>query len=430
MLCLPPQFKDVGSMNRQRIIEIVNEQNRWRREECLNLIASESLMSPLAESVYCSDFEGRYNEHIGPDCHYEGTELQYEIEEICNQLFRDHFETPYADVRPISGAIANLIVYNALARPGDILVSLGIPNGAHISHTRWGPAGIRGLKNVDMFFDPEIMNIDVERTVDVIRASSPRLVMFGASMFLFPEPIEEIREQVGPDIKFVYDAAHVFGLVYSRVLQEPFKEGVDIITSSTHKTFQGPQGGVIIGSSGLSEKDWRKIDLSIFPGTLSNTHIHRFPSLAVTALEMNEYGEEYARQVVRNAKALGRALYDRGLKALCPDLGFTESHQVIVDVKEHGGGQKVARRMAQCNVICNKMALPGDTSNDATNNPSGIRLGVQELTRWGMKEKEMDSVAEFYKRAIIDGEPVERVKADVTAYKALYPDVHYCFPLK
>jgi glycine hydroxymethyltransferase len=387
-------------------------------------------MSPLAESLYGSDFEGRYNEHIGPECHYEGTELSYEIEEICNQLFRNHFETPYTDVRPISGAIANLIIYNALTRPGDILVSLGIPNGAHISHTRWGPAGIRGLKNVDMFFDPETMNIDIERTVDIIRASAPKLVMFGASMFLFPEPIKEIREQVGPDIKFIYDAAHVLGLVYNRLFQEPFKEGVDLITSSTHKTFQGPQGGIIIGSSGLSEKNWKKIDLSVFPGTLSNTHIHRFPSLAVTALEMNEFGEEYASQVVRNAKAFGKALYDRGLKALCPNLGFTESHQVILDVKEYGGGQKVARRMAQCNVICNKMALPNDTSNDATHNPSGIRLGVQELTRWGMKEKEMDDVAEFYKRVIIDGESVEKVKADVMAYKAQYPDIHYCFPLK
>jgi len=397
-------------MNQQKVIDIVNEQNRWRREECLNLIASESLMSPLAESVYGSDFEGRYNEHTGPECHYEGTELSYEIEEIANQLFRDHFETPYADVRPISGAISNIIVYNALTRPGDILVSLGIPNGAHISHTRWGPAGIRGLKNVDMCFDPEIMNINVERTVDIIRASDPKLVMFGASMFLFPSPIKEIREQVDPDIKFIYDAAHVLGLVYSRLFQEPFKEGVDIITSSTHKTFQGPQGGIIIGNSGLSVKDWKKIDLSVFPGTLSSTHIHRFPSLAVTALEMNEFGEEYAGQVVRNAKAFGKALYDRGFKALCPDLGFTESHQVIVDVKEHGGGQKVARRMAQCNVICNKMALPNDSSDDATHNPSGIRL--------------------FYKRIIIEREPVEKVKADIMAYKAQYPDIHYCFPVE
>ena len=414
-------------MNQQRVIDIVNKQNKWRREECLNLIASESLMSPLAASLYSSDFEGRYNEHTGKDLHYEGTKFSYEIEEICNQLFKDRFEAPYADVRPISGAIANLILYNALMRPGDILVSLGIPNGAHVSHTRWGSAGIRGLKNVDMLFDPVNMNINIERTVDIIKASNPKLVMFGASMFLFPEPIKEIREQVNPDIKFVYDAAHVFGLIYNRVFQEPFKEGIDFITSSTHKTFQGPQGGIIIGSPEQSEKDWKKIDLSVFPGTLSNTHIHRFPSLAITALEMNEFGEKYASQVVKNAKTFGKALYDREFKVLCPHKDFTESHQIVVDVKNYGGGQKVAKLMAQCNVICNKIALPNDTSNDATHNPSGIRLGAQELTRIGMKENEMDTVAEFYKRGIIDREPVEKIKANVIAYKAQYKDIHYCF---
>jgi glycine hydroxymethyltransferase len=216
-------------LEKKRVIEIVNEQNRWRREECLNLIASESLMSPLAESLYLSDFEGRYNEHEGSRCHYEGTELSYEIEEICNQLFRDRFQTSYADVRSISGAIANLIVYSALTRVGDIIVSLGIPNGAHISHTRWGPAGVRGLKNVDMIFDPENMNIDSEKTVEIIKASDPRLVMFGASMFLFPEPIKEIKEMIDPDIKIVYDAAHVLGLIYNGVFQDPFKEGADYV---------------------------------------------------------------------------------------------------------------------------------------------------------------------------------------------------------
>ena len=183
-----------------------------------------------------------------------------------------------------------------------------------------------------------------------------------------------------------------------------------------------------MGSPGLSEKDWKKIDQAVFPGTLSSTHIHRFPSLAVTALEMNEYGAEYAKQIVRNAKAFGKALYDRGFKALAPDLGFTESHQVIVDVKEHGGGQKVARRMAECNIICNKMALPSDTSDDATHNPSGIRLGVQELTRWGMKEREMDEVAELYKRVIVDEEPCDKVKADVKSFKSRFPDIQYCYP--
>lgn len=414
-------------MDRKRVIEIVNQQNKWRREQCVNLIASESVMSPLAEKFFVSDFEGRYNEHTGPECHYEGTELSYEIEEICNELFRKNFITRFADVRPISGAVANLIVYTALTKPSDVIVSLGIPNGAHISHTRWGPAGIRGLKDVSMFFDAEGMNIDVDRTVEIIKKANPKLVMFGASMFIFPEPVREIREQISPKIKIIYDAAHVLGLVYNKIFQQPFEEGADIITSSTHKTFQGPQGGIIIGNYKLPNEDWQKIDEAVFPGTLSNTHIHRFPALAITALEMNQFGRAYAEQVVKNAKAFGRALFNRGFKALCPHLDFTESHQVIVDVRQHGGGQYVAKHMARCNVICNKMALPNDSPHDATHNPSGLRLGVQELTRWGMKESEMEMVAEFYKRAIIDKEPFEQIKQDVIALKQKFNKVLYCF---
>jgi len=384
-------------------------------------------MSPLAAKVFESDFEGRYNEHTGPHVHYEGTELSYEIEEVCNELFRKNFITRFADVRPISGAIANLIVYNAWTKPGDVIASLGIPNGAHISHTRWGPAGVRNLKNVDMFFDAQNMNVDVERSVELIKHSNPKLLMFGASMFLFPEPVKEIREQISPKIKIIYDAAHVFGLVYNKVFQEPLEEGADLITSSTHKTFQGPQGGLIIGNYKLPNEDWERIDRAVFPGMLSNTHIFRFPSLAITALEMNKFGQVYADQVVKNAKAFGRALFNRGFKALCPHKGFTESHQVIVNVKEHGGGEFVARQMAKCNVICNKMALPTDSPQDATQNPSAIRLGVQELTRWGMKEEEMQHVAEFYKRVIIDREPVDYVRRDVIAYKQKFNKILYCF---
>ena len=406
------------------VIRIVEKQNKWRRRECLNLIASESVMSPLAEKYYASDFHGRYNEHSGPERHYCGTKYAYEIEELCNQLFRERFETPFADVRPISGAVANMVAYTAFTKPGDVIIALGIPNGAHVSSTQWGIAGARGLKSIDMFFDVEKMNIDVENTVKLIDKVKPRMVMFGASMFLFPEPVREIKERIDPKIKVVYDASHVFGLIYGGVFQEPLKEGADLITSSTHKTFQGPQGGVVIGSKNLSEEDRQKVETAIFPGIMSNTHIHRFPALAITALEMNEFGRDYARQVVRNAKTLAESLYDKGFEVLCPELGFTESHQIIVNVKRFGGGKPVSELLEESNIICNKMALPTDRPQDATQNPSGIRLGVQELTRWGMKEEEMRRIAELFKKSIMEG---KNVKNEVIELKGRFNEVHYCF---
>lgn len=407
-----------------KIIEIVNTHNKWRREQCLNMIASESIMSPLAEKYFVNDFAGRYNEHSGPERHYHGTQYSYDIEELCNEVFRNNFNTPFADCRPISGGVANLIVYDAFAKPGDNIVALGIPNGAHVSSTQWGMAGVRGLNSIDMFFDPKEMNIDIDRTVQLIRKVNPKIVMFGASMFLFPQPIREIKEKIDSNIKIAYDSAHVFGLVYNKMFQKPLEEGADVICSSTHKTFQGPQGGIIIGRKDLDEKDWKKIQTAIFPGTLSNHHIHRLPSLAITALEMNEYGKDYAKQTIKNAKTLGRALHDLGFKVLCPEKDFTESHQVIVNVKEFGGGRTVAEILESNNIICNKMSLPVDTPQDATKNPSGIRLGTQELTRIGMKEHNIEEVAGFFKKAIKEKRDV---KKDVEEFRKEFMKIHYCF---
>lgn len=412
-------------MNKERIIDLIKKQEKWRREECINLIASESLLSPLAEKYYVSDFEGRYNEH-DKETHYQGVKYSLEIEEICNQIFRERFKTPFVDVRPISGAIANLIVFSAFLKPGDLLMSLGIQNGAHVSSSRWGAAGIRGIKDISMFFDFDKMNINVEKTVELIKKTEPKLIVFGGSMILFPEPVKEIVEQIDEKIKIVYDAAHVFGLIYNKEFQDPLKEEAHIITSSTHKTFQGPQGGIIIGNKSLGE-EWEKIQKTIFPGLLSNTHIHRFPALAITALEMNKFGKEYAKQVIKNAKVLAKSLYENGFKVLCPELGFTESHQIILNVRNLGGGKKIAEKLEECNIICNKMALPIDSPEDATKNPSGIRLGTQELTRWGMKEREMEKIAEFFKRILIDG---EKIKIEVIKFKKEFMEIEYCFKLK
>jgi glycine hydroxymethyltransferase len=410
----------------ERVIKIVDDHNRWRCNS-INLIASEGVMSPLAKKLYVSDFEGRYNEHTGEDCHYKGTKYSYEIEELCNDLFRKRFNTRFADVRPLAGGIANLTVYAAFTRPGDILVSPGIPNGAHVSHTSYGLAGVRGLRNVDMFFDEDRMNVNVEKTVELIKRVNPKIVMLGASMFLFPHPIKEIRDSIDENIKIIYDSAHVFGLVYNKKFQRPLEEGADMITSSTHKTFQGPQGGIIIGNDRLEDKDWKKVEKALFPGITSNTHIHRFPSLAVTAMEMNEFGRDYATQVINNAKALASSLNTMGFNVLCPDMGFTESHQVVVNVKGLGGGKVVADTLEDCNIICNKMSIPGDSEHDATHNPSGIRLGVQEMTRFGMNEKEMKVIAEFFNDVLNENISTVKMKNDVIDFRKNFQKVKYCF---
>ncbi len=409
----------------KEVFKIVEKHNEWRRKECLNMIASENVMSLLAEKVFVSDFEGRYNEH-DEEAHYQGTKYSLEIENHVNRIFGERFKTKFVDCRPISGAIANLCVYHAFLKHGDIFVAPGLTAGAHVSSTKYGIAGVKGLNSIDAFFDEEKFVLDVDKTLKLIEKIKPKMIMLGRSMFLFPEPLKELRENVG-EIKIVYDAAHVFGLIYGKQFQKPFEEGADIITASTHKTFPGPQGGIIIARNGFEEKDWKKIQRAIFPGVISNHHIHRLPSLVITAIEMNEFGEDYAKQTIKNAKAFAQAMFERGFKVLCEKYGFTESHQVLVDVREFGGGKEVAKKMEEANIIINKIAFPWDSDKDATQNPSGIRIGLQELTRFGMKENEMETVAEFYKKILIDKKDARKMREEVIEFRKNFLEPKYCF---
>ena len=409
----------------EKILSIVEKQNSWRRYQCLNMVASENVMSPLAERLYVSDFMGRYNEHNG-ESHYQGTKYAMEIEYVVKEIFQKRFNTPYVELRPLSGGIANLIVMRSLTKIGDVIVSPKLTAGAHVSHTKYGVAGILGLAEVPMYFDPQDMVVDVDKTIELINSIKPKLVIFGRSVFIFPEPVKEIRDAVDPKIKIIYDAAHVFGLIWGGKFQKPLLEGADIITTSTHKTFPGPQGGAIIARKDLDEALWRKIERVTFPGVVYNHHMHRFPALGITALEMNEYGEAYASQVIRNAKALAEELYSLGFKVLCPHKGFTESHQVLMDVREIGGGRIVAKKLEESNIIVTKVALPWDSDKDATHNPSGIRIGVQELTRWGMKESEMRYIAELFHKVLHED---KNVKEEVTEFRKEFREIKYCFPV-
>jgi len=201
----------------------------------------------------------------------------------------------------------------------------------HSSHNI--TAKMRGLNVSYLPFDHESFNIDVDSVRKIILSEKSRIVMLGASLFLFPHPVEEISEiakEVGARI--VYDASHVLGLIAGRQFQDPLKERADIVTASTHKTFPGPQRAVIMCKNDLADS----IDQTVMLGVVSNHHIHSLAGYIVACLEMIEFGEAYAKQIIKNAKRLAERLFELGFNVLCPDLGFTESHQVVVDVSELG----------------------------------------------------------------------------------------------
>ena len=219
----------------------------------------------------------------------------------------------------------------------------------------------------------------------------------------------------------VYDAAHVLGLVAGKKFQDPLREGADVVVSSTHKTFFGPQGGMIL--SGWDEEKAKQYKTYIFPGVLSNYHVHRFPALAMAFAEALQFGGEYAAQVQKNAKAFAQSLAAEGLAVQAEEFGYTESHQVVVDVTRQGGGKVAADKLEESNIICNMNMLPTD-SPAKVSNPSGIRLGVHEMTRWGMKEGDFGELAVIFRKALMDG---KNCRDEVLAMRRKFQKVGYTF---
>jgi glycine hydroxymethyltransferase len=396
--------------NVTQIEELVRKQNEWR-SSTLNLIASENVLSERARRVMGSDFAHRYAEGHPGERYYQGTEIIDEIENRLKKHLKTIFRCRQVDVRPVSGTVAN-----------DVVMVNSTPGGGHISHHRAGSVGKYTSNIVNFPLTADGYHIDLDRTAELIRAVSPRVLILGKSLFLFPEPVRELaglcRDR---GITLLYDGAHVLGLIAGGCFQDPLREGAELITGSVHKTFFGSQRGIILSNTG--EVEWRRIDRGAFPGSSSNHHLDTLVSLAVTTYEMLEFGQPYARQTIANAKHLGVKLHQAGLKVQAAEYGFTESHQLAVDVREFGGGDEVARHLKDNSIILNMNLLPNEPLENVSN-PAGIRLGVQEMTRFGMKEPEMEQIADLLRRCLVQG---KYVGEEVKELRAGFQTVQYCF---
>lgn len=423
-----------------KLIEASRKHEQYRDKECVNMIASEGLKSPAVNQMLSlsHDLECRYAEgendlegHVKKR-YYQGQKYMSQIEDYATDIMKSLFKTDWADVRLVSGTHANLATFKglSLASKNNKMVVTPLSCGAHISHDYTGLAGnILGLDNINHVYDVDEFNIDPDKSAYVIRAAKPGIVTFGGSLFLFPHPIKELRavcEEVGAYV--AYDASHVLGLIAGGEFQDPLREGADFITSSTHKTFPGPQGGVIMGSptDPALEKAVKKIQFAIFPLSASNTHLGRLPALSIAALEMKLFGAELARQTVKNAQAAGQCLYENGVKVLAEKKGFTQSHQIAVDIRSFGGGKKIAQDLEDANIILNKNLLPYDDQS-SKDDPSGLRIGFQDVTRRGFKEGDIKHLCDLMLDVIKGNRKPAQVKEDVLSLKKEFNQVKYCF---
>jgi glycine hydroxymethyltransferase len=420
----------------KKILADLVKHNEWF-ENSIPLIASENIPSPAVREALLSDFGNRYAEGWPGERVYAGCIYIDKVEIQCMELAKKLYKAEFADVRPISGVVANLVVYSAFTNPGDVMIAPSIPAGGHISHGKKEHSGTAGLVHgleVEFYpFDADEMTIDVDKTKEKIEELKkvnrlPKMAMFGGSLFLFPHPVKELSDFLKSyNIHINYDAAHVAGLIAGGQFQDPLKEGADTMTMSTHKTLFGPQGGLVLAY----EKYGEAIKKATFPGLTSSHHIHHMAAKAITFAEALEFGKDYAKQVIKNAKALAVALSEKGFKVLGEKRGFTKSHQIAVNVLDYSDGGKVEAALEKANIIVNRQLIPGDIKAGRNYfHPGGIRLGVSEITRLGMKEGEMNEIADFIKKVVVDKKDPKKLAAKVKSFRRDYQKVRYCFDNK
>ncbi len=408
------------------VLAAVARNEAWRGQHCINLLAPEAPTSPTVRALLSSEVGIRAAEgHIGPvNRWFAGTQHIDEIEALCVELLKQVFRARYADHRLVASMIGNMAVYTALTEPGDVIMSLTQPFGGHSSNRSDGPAGVRGLKIVDIPFDPVELEVDLDLFRKVAPLARPKLVALGASMTLFPFPLRAMQEIIAEwGGRLFFDGAHQLGLVAGDLFQDPLREGAAVLTGSAGKTFSGPQSGIIVWDDPTLTEP---ITHAIFPVLAATHQVNRVAALAASAAEMLAYGKEYMARIVRNAQALGAALSRRGIPVLGAHKGYTTTHQVIADVRQFGGGLQMAQQLARANIITNKNLIPADRPED-WDRPGGLRMGTIEVTRLGMGESEMETIADFIARILVERVEPEAVLDEVIAFRQPYQTLYYCF---
>jgi glycine cleavage system T protein len=426
----------------------------WRQKECINLIPSEMSQSYLARVLSIADPVNRYAEHrelkafSSEDIYYyQGTAFIEEVEELVNKEFQKYFGCKNIESRVISGQMANTACFSALVdflnradrkgkqrRIGKILNN-HIIKGGHLSAQPMG--ALRDFVARDPKTEKAAVinfpvlrenpyKIDIHACESIIKEQQPELIILGKSMVIHKEPVREIRafvDEHAPSCIVMYDMAHVLGL-YGKYFQVPLQEGAHIVTGSTHKTFFGTQRGIIASDfveDELNYELWEAIERRTFPGSVSNHHLGTMTGLLFATYEMNHFKDTYQKAVIENAKAFAIALNEEGLDvAGDPEIGFTETHQVLVHVG-YGKGAKVAKMMEENNIIVNYQATPAEEGFTAS---GALRLGVSEMTRFGMQREDFQELAVLLADLIKNDSDI---KDKITSFRGRFLVMQYCF---
>lgn len=391
---------------------IINSHNTWRGK-CLNLVASENVMSNFVKQAFISDFGHRYyffnafSTNSGLSYEYKGSRFVKKLYEYTTNLANEVFGSDYANIDMHSGHLSNMNILFSYCKAGDTVICTDTEYGGYPGLANGKLPFYLGINSLFIPQDSIGGDIDIDELERLIMKSSPKIVILSSSITLFPFRVKEVSDLCKKyEVPFCYDASHPLGLIAGGEFQKPFDEGADLIIGSTHKSFPGPQGGIILGKG---EGKFKSVEASTYFVTVDNIHLHRITALSLALYESKHFGKEYAKQIISNTKALAKALDEEGITVKFKDRGFSESHQLLIDTSTIKYAD-LTTKLEKCNII---------TDNSG-------RIGTGEITRFGLKEPEMQTIAKFISR-IAFGEDIEVVRKDVVEFKSNFMEIKYTF---
>ena len=400
------------------IARLVGENRRIHDLHGINLNPASNVMNPRAEAMMAAGLGSRASLGYPGDKYEMGLEAIERIEVICAELAAEVFGAKYAEVRVASGALANLYVFMATCKPGDTIIAPPADIGGHVTHHGAGAAGLYGLKTGPAPVLADGYTVDVAALGQLARDVRPKLITAGGSLNLFAHPVAAMREVADAvGAKLLFDAAHLSGMVAGGTWANPLAQGAHVMTMSTYKSLGGPPGGLVVGNDAAIAE---RIDAIAYPGLTANFDAGKVAALAVTLADWKKHGAAYAQAMCDTARALAQALQREGLPVYASAKGATTSHQFAVEAARWGGGQAAAKRMARAGLLACGIGLPIAPVEGDVN---GLRLGVPEIVRLGMKPEHMGELGALIARAL--GERPDAAAADVEAFRRRFRELHY-----
>lgn len=362
-----------------------------RQNDGMELIAAENYVFPGVLEALGSVFTNKYAEGYPGKRYYGGQQFTDQIENIARDRAKKLFNAEHANVQPLSGAPMNIAVYSALLEPGDTVLGMDLSHGGHLTHGH----PVTFMAKIFRFIryrmaDRETGKIDFVALREIARKEKPKIILAGFSAYPRELPYAEfqkIADEIGAIT--MADVSHIGGLIAGKALRNPFDDGFDIVTTTTHKTLRGPRGGMIL----CKEKFAKIIDKAVFPGLQGGPHMNNIAAAAVAFGEaLKPEFQTYAKQVIKNARVLAQKLMDGGAKLIT---NGTDNHLMLVDVVTsfNIGGQEAETLADSINITLNKNMIADDQRKPM--DPSGVRIGTPAMTTRGMKEEEMEKIAEW-----------------------------------